>query len=108
MRQLQGPRLGWKVTYPPMHLCRLTKEKNMYEKEVVDQQAKVEKMKSDKKDEYDIRKQVCCHSFIPFPARLDVFLCCTARKRCCRNQEIWSLIVREDWMQLSQSCNLWR
>lgn len=31
----------------------------MYEKEVVDQEAKIEKMKADKKDEYDIKKQVC-------------------------------------------------
>ena len=30
----------------------------MYEKEVVDQEAKIEKMKADKKDEYDIKKQV--------------------------------------------------
>ncbi len=32
----------------------------MYEKEVVDQEAKIEKMKAEKKDEYDIKKQVCC------------------------------------------------
>ena len=32
----------------------------MYEKEVVDQTAKVEKMKEEKKDEHDIKKQVCC------------------------------------------------
>ena len=31
----------------------------MYEKEVVDQTAKVEKMKEEKKDEHDIKKQVC-------------------------------------------------
>ena len=31
----------------------------MYEKEVKDQSAKVEKMKADEKDEYDIKKQVC-------------------------------------------------
>ena len=30
----------------------------MYEKEVVDQEEKVEKMKVDGKDEYDIKKQV--------------------------------------------------
>ena len=30
----------------------------MYEKEVVDQAAKVEKMKAEEKDEYDIKKQV--------------------------------------------------
>ena len=30
----------------------------MYEKEVVDQAAKVERMKQEGKDEYDIRKQV--------------------------------------------------
>ena len=39
-------------------VSRLSKEKVMYEKEVEEQRAKVEKMKSDKKDEYDIRKQV--------------------------------------------------
>ncbi|KAL9986439.1 hypothetical protein ACROYT_G000590 [Oculina patagonica] len=37
---------------------RLAKEKQMYEKEVVDQGAKVEKMKAENKDEYDIRKQI--------------------------------------------------
>ena len=31
----------------------------MYEKEVVDQSAKVEKMKAENKDEHDIKKQVC-------------------------------------------------
>ncbi|XP_064391261.1 tubulin-specific chaperone A-like [Halichondria panicea] len=36
---------------------RLFKEKQMYEKEVVDQEEKVEKMKVDGKDEYDIKKQ---------------------------------------------------
>lgn len=42
--------------------CRLFKEKQMYEKEVVDQEEKVEKMKVDGKDEYDIKKQVHdCH-----------------------------------------------
>lgn len=30
----------------------------MYEKEVVDQTAKIEKMAADGKDEYDIKKQV--------------------------------------------------
>ena len=29
----------------------------MYEKEVVDQEAKIEKMKAENKDEYDIKKQ---------------------------------------------------
>lgn len=38
--------------------CRLAKEKQMYEKEVVDQGDKVEKMKAENKDEYDIKKQV--------------------------------------------------
>ena len=36
---------------------RLAKEKAMYEKEVVDQEAKIEKMKADEKDAYDIKKQ---------------------------------------------------
>ena len=30
----------------------------MYEKEVVDQSAKIEKMKAENKDEHDIKKQV--------------------------------------------------
>ena len=38
---------------------RLTKEKSMYEQEAKKLAEKVEKMKVDKKDEYDIRKQVC-------------------------------------------------
>lgn len=32
----------------------------MYEKEVVDQEAKIEKMKAENKDEYDIKKQANC------------------------------------------------
>ncbi|XP_041370558.1 tubulin-specific chaperone A-like [Gigantopelta aegis] len=36
---------------------RLTKEKSMYEQEAKQFAEKVEKMKADKKDEYDIRKQ---------------------------------------------------
>lgn len=36
---------------------RLWKEKNMYEKEAIDQERKVKKMESDGKDEYDIKKQ---------------------------------------------------
>ncbi|XP_002731209.1 tubulin-specific chaperone A-like [Saccoglossus kowalevskii] len=36
---------------------RLTKEKAMYEKESIEQAAKVQKMEDEKKDEYDIRKQ---------------------------------------------------
>lgn len=31
----------------------------MYEKEVVEQSEKVEKMKAENKDEHDIKKQVC-------------------------------------------------
>ena len=38
--------------------CRLAKEKEMYKKEVKDQGAKVDKMKAENKDEYDIKKQV--------------------------------------------------
>ena len=37
---------------------RLSKEKTMYEKEVVDQEARIEKMKAENKDEYEIKKQV--------------------------------------------------
>jgi hypothetical protein len=43
-----------------MRTHRLAKEKTMYEKEVVDQEAKIEKMKAENKDEYDIKKQVNC------------------------------------------------
>ncbi|XP_063312783.1 tubulin-specific chaperone A [Pelobates fuscus] len=37
---------------------RLTKEKAMYEKEAIQQEEKVEKMKSEGGDEYVIRKQI--------------------------------------------------
>ncbi|KAJ7385365.1 hypothetical protein OS493_016445 [Desmophyllum pertusum] len=37
---------------------RIAKEKKMYEKEVMDQGAKVEKMKEDGKDEHDVNKQI--------------------------------------------------
>ncbi|XP_067057316.1 tubulin-specific chaperone A-like isoform X1 [Acropora muricata] len=39
-------------------LKRLSKEKVMYEKEVVDQSAKIDKMKAENKDEHDIKKQI--------------------------------------------------
>ena len=39
-------------------IFRLTKEKESYEKEAQQLEAKVEKMKADGKDEYDIKKQV--------------------------------------------------
>ena len=42
----------------PYIFFRLAKEKVMYEKEVVDQQQKIDKMKADVKCEHDIRKQV--------------------------------------------------
>ena len=45
----------------------------MYEKEVVDQTAKVEKMKEEKKDEHDIKKQVCCVTTLEL-------LCATVKK----------------------------
>lgn len=38
--------------------CRLTKEKVSYEKEAVKIEERVEKMKADKKDEYEIKKMV--------------------------------------------------
>lgn len=47
----------------------------MYEKEVVDQTAKVEKMKEEKKDEHDIKKQVCCVTTLGL-------LCATVKKLC--------------------------
>ena len=34
----------------------------MYEKEVVEQERKIEKMKAEGKDEYDIKKQVTLYS----------------------------------------------
>ena len=37
---------------------RLAKEKSAYEKEVLKQEERIAKMKSEGKDEYDIRKQV--------------------------------------------------
>lgn len=40
------------------HSFSLAKEKTMYEKEVVDQDKKIERMKAEGKDEYDIKKQV--------------------------------------------------
>ena len=36
----------------------------MYEKEVVDQEAKIEKMKAENKDAYDIKKQVFAHNLM--------------------------------------------
>ncbi|XP_014784686.1 tubulin-specific chaperone A [Octopus bimaculoides] len=36
---------------------RLTKEKSSYEKEVEDQERRIQKMKDEGKDEYDIKKQ---------------------------------------------------
>ncbi|XP_013411497.1 tubulin-specific chaperone A [Lingula anatina] len=36
---------------------RLAKEKTMYEKEAVQQEEKIEKMKAENADEYDIKKQ---------------------------------------------------
>lgn len=38
----------------------------MYEKEVVDQTAKIEKMAADGKDEYDIKKQVRLINYVVF------------------------------------------
>jgi len=39
---------------------RLGKEKSAYQKEVIAQEAKIEKMKADGKDEYDIKKMGEC------------------------------------------------
>ncbi len=49
-----------------MVFFRLSKEKNMYEKEVKDQDAKVENMKAAGKDEHDIKKQVNILFIDPF------------------------------------------
>ena len=43
------------------HTHRLIKEKIMYEKEITQQEAKIVKMKEEKKDEYDIKKQARIH-----------------------------------------------
>ena len=40
------------------YTTRLKKEKEMYEKEAVEIEEKIEKMKEDGKDEYDIKKMV--------------------------------------------------
>eukprot|EP00128_Syssomonas_multiformis_P007744 Colp12_sorted_trinity150504_noHs@9069 len=37
---------------------RIAKEEQMYEKEVAQQEARIEKMKTEGKDEYDIKKQI--------------------------------------------------
>eukprot|EP00128_Syssomonas_multiformis_P007742 Colp12_sorted_trinity150504_noHs@33501 len=37
---------------------RIAKEEQMYEKEVAQQEARIEKMKAEGKDEYDIKKQI--------------------------------------------------
>ncbi|EDV27015.1 Tubulin-specific chaperone A [Trichoplax sp. H2] len=37
---------------------RLVKEKAMYEKEVIDQQARIDKLKANNEDEYVIKKQI--------------------------------------------------
>ncbi len=63
---------------------RLYKEKQMYEKEVIDLEAKVEKMKADGKDEYDIKKQVTVN-FRTFTLSSCV---CTCRVRCFKSQEV--------------------
>ena len=39
---------------------RLAKEVGYYEKEAVREQARQDTMKNEGKDEYDIKKQVCC------------------------------------------------
>ena len=52
-----------------------------YEKEVVDQQARVDRMKSEGKDEYDIRKQV--NTTLPSEGTsLCIMVCVSNRRRC--------------------------
>ena len=54
-----------------LHGYRIQKELVAYEKEVVEQAAKVQRMRDEQQDEYDIKKQVCgfqhlldCHSHV--------------------------------------------
>lgn len=61
------------MTYFTYHR-RLSKEKQMYEKEVVDEEAKVERMKAAGRDEYDIRKQVIIYSQLNAVAHLVLIL----------------------------------
>lgn len=56
------------VVPPWLTVCpiiSLAKEKAMYEREAEEQAAKVERMKQEGKDEYDIRKQVSRQAWTP-------------------------------------------
>ena len=46
------------IPHPSGKYSRLGKERNLYEKEVKEQEARVEAMKAEQKDEYEIKKQV--------------------------------------------------
>ena len=46
------------IHHPNDKCYRLGKERNLYEKEVKEQEARVEAMKAEQKDEYEIKKQV--------------------------------------------------
>ena len=75
----------------------------MYEKEVVDQEAKIEKMKADKKDEYDIKKQVCSQTcLVSYVCQLLQFCqLLVNRLKFFRNPRIWYQIVKGDWRRLT-------
>ena len=66
----------------------------MYEKEVVDQEAKIEKMKAENKDEYDIKKQVLI--FMSSPCHPHCFLCIYYRLKFFKSPRTWYQIAKED------------
>ena len=75
---------------------RLAKEKIMYEKEVVDQEAKIEKMKAENKDEYDIKKQArCIYPKVCIYAVSDKTVL-SSRLKFSKNLRIWSQTAKED------------
>lgn len=86
-----------------MHMHRLAKEKIMYEKEVVDQEAKIEKMKAENKDEYDIKKQVYkmhdnFHKLITrcIGLDIDVTSVLSSRLKFFKNPRTWCQTAKED------------
>lgn len=46
------------INYEKFHFFSLAKEKTVYEKEVIQQTERIDKMKAEGKDEYDVKKQV--------------------------------------------------
>lgn len=47
---------------PGLTVCRLAKEEIVYKSEATQQEQKIERMKEEAADEYDIKKQVRCSS----------------------------------------------